>query len=60
MAKRPVLAFGKKKVVEEAFKHGGSVAPRRLDRASGGRANATSSPLAASSSKNPWSSAKRG
>lgn len=60
---RPKLAFGNKKVVEEAFerKHGGKVAKPRLDkRAHGGRVGADKSPLAASSSKHPFSSAAKG
>lgn len=64
--KRPALASGNKDVAEEAFstvnkKHGGAVAAARLDkRASGGRVGADKSPLAASSSKHPFSSAKKG
>lgn len=72
MAKRPELTSGNKDVVAEAFehrrkrggrvkheyKHGGAVAKHRLDRKSGGGAD--KHPLAAQSSKAPFSSAKRG
>jgi hypothetical protein len=59
MAKRPKLSFGNKDVVREAFerKHGGSVSAPRLDKRGRG---SDKSPFAKSSSKNPFSSAKKG